>query len=218
MISCTIDVPSGLHLTHQDIRSATRALRFSHPSIASRVVWPPGLPNVAEAKFVYESPVSEEQVTSWLNSVVFLNHGSTGELGELDDVEAALSALRIDLGGADAVRTDDQFKLFHVVSRIEKPHVHSILMYLRHALFDGIAAWQVLDCWLQELSQVIGRLPELVTLPLKWGTESSRLSRPVSDRTERPWSPSDLHGDWPIVKHMHKILDSPSVSDHLPAP
>lgn len=213
MISCTIDVPSNLHLTHQHIRSATRALRFSHPSIASKVVWPPGPPNVAEAKFAYESPASEEQVTSWLDSVVLTYNKSDDEGVGAKDVETSMSALRIDLGRADIARTDDQLKIFHVLPHAQKPQVHGIMFYLRHALFDGVAAWEVMDCWLQELSKVAGTSPDL---PFAWGTEVSRLARSVADRTSRPWSPSDLHTDWPILKYMNEVLERPSVSYNLP--
>jgi len=200
-------------MTHQHIRSATRSLRFAHPSIASKVVWPPGVPNVAETKFVYESPASEEQVNSWLDAVVFSHNIALVDVGNVSDVEAALSSLRVDLGRVDCVRTDDELKLFHILPCAQDPQVHGILMYVRHTLFDGIAAWQVMDCWLQELSQIIGNLPQPPTLPLEWGTEFSRLARPVADRVARPWSPRDLHGDWPILKHMNEILDRPSVRD-----
>ena len=215
LISCTIDVPSNLPLTHQHVRSATRALRFSHPSIASKVAWPPGPPNVAEAKFAYESPASEEQVTSWLDSVVYVHSGSAGQAGDTKDVETLLSALRIDLGRVDVARTDDQLKLFHVVPCAQKPQVHGVMLYLRHALFDGMAAWEVMDCWLQELSQVSGTSPDPVILPFEWGTEVSRLARSVADRTSRPWSPSDLHNDWPLLKRMNEVLERPSVSNDL---
>jgi hypothetical protein len=212
LISCTIDVPSNLHLTHQHIRSATRALRFSHPSIASKIVWPPGPPNVVEAKFAYEAPASEEQVISWLDSVVLTDNKSDIEGVGAKDVETSLSALRIDLGRADIARTDDQLKIFHVLPCAQKPQVHGIMLYLRHALFDGIAAWEVMDCLLQELSKVTGTSPDPIALPFAWGTEVSRLARSVADRTSRPWSPSDLHTDWPLLKHMNEVLEHPSVS------
>lgn len=207
MVSCVIDVPSNVQLTHDKIRFALRSLRFEHPSIASKVVWhPPAEP--ADARFIYEAPASEEQVTSWLDSIAFVREGAS-------EVEATLSALRIELARADAPRTSDELKLYHITPHASKPQVHGILLYLKHTIFDGVAAWQVLDCVLEQLSRILGQSPGHSSSPIEWGTEVSRLARPVADRVAHPWSPGDLHSEWPIVKRMNKILDHPSVSAGL---
>lgn len=203
-ISCIIDIPEGVAFDHRHVRSAMRSLRFTHPSTASKVAWPPGPPNPAEAKFEYASPASEEQVNAWLDTVVQTTTNAS-------DVEATLSTLRVSLARLDAPRTDDQLKLYHVLPSPEKPYRHGILLYARHALFDGMAAWEVLDCYLQELAQVSGKESNALIAPLEWGTENVRLARAVADRTERKFAPTDLHGEWPVVKRMHQILGKPSV-------
>ena len=204
-ISCIMDIPDGVAFSHQHVRAAMRCLRFTHPSIASKVVWPPGPPNPAEAKFQYASPVSEEQVNAWLDTVVvqITNNSS--------DVEAALSSLRVALARLDTPRTDDLLKLYHVPPSPLKPFTHGILLHAKHALFDAIAIWEALDCYLQELALLSGKELNALMAPLDWGTEYVRLARAVADRTERKFEPADMHGEWPGIKRMQQIMDKPFV-------
>ena len=204
-ISCIIDVPDGVTFGHQHVRAAMRCLRFAHPSIASKVVWPSGPPNPAEAKFQYASPASEEQVDAWLDTVVQTANNSS-------DVEAALSSLRVALARLDTPRTDDELKLYHVLPSPLKPCTHGILLYTRHTLFDAMATWEVLDCYLQELALLSGKKLNALMAPLDWGTEHVRLARAVADRTERKFAPTDMHGEWPILKRLQQIASKPSVS------
>ena len=201
-ISCIMDVPDGVAFSHQHVRAAMRCLRFAHPSIASKVVWPPGPPNPAEAKFQYASPVSEEQVNAWLDTVVVQITNSSS------DVETALSSLQIALARLDAPQTDDQLKIYHVLPSPLKPCTHGILLYAKHVLFDAIAAWEALDCYLQELALLSGNA---LMAPLDWGTEYIRLARAVADRTEHKFEPADMHGDWPELKRAQQIKGKPIV-------
>ena len=201
-VSCIMDIPDGVAFDHQHVRAAMRCLRFTHPNIASKVVWPPGPPNPAEAKFQYASPVSEEQVNAWLDAVVVQITNSSS------DVEAALSSLRVALARLDTPRTDDLLKLYHVPPSPLKPFTHGILLYAKHALFDAMSTWEALDCFLQELAIVSGNT---LMAPLDWGTEYVRLARAVADRTERKFEPADMHGEWPGLKRTQQIMGKPFV-------
>ena len=205
LMSCIMDVPDDVTFGHQHVRAAMRCLRFTHPSIASKVVWPPGPLNPVEAKFQYASPVSEEQVNVWLDTVVVqITNNST-------DVETALSSLRVALARFDAPQTDDQLKVYHVLPSPLKPCTHGILLYAKHVLFDAIAVWEALDCYLQELALLSGKELNALMVPLDWGTEYIRLARAVADRTERKFEPGDMHGDWPGIKGMQQIMSKPFV-------
>lgn len=162
---------------------------------------------------MYESPSSEEEVTAWLDTVVTARDDLTNAAGGM---YGAIEALSSELGQASAVRTQDQLRLYHITPASDTPQVHGFLMYLKHCLFDGIASWQALGCFLQELALSLGRSTKAEATPLEWGTEFSRLARPVSDRVAQPWAPVDLHGNWPIVKRMNEVLTHPSVSALLP--
>lgn len=205
LISAVFEASPEHPLERQHIRLTMRNLRFSHPSIATKVIWP-DMPDPTEARFVYESPASEEDAMAWVDENTTLVRTA-----EESGVNSAMDALRLDLGRADFDRTEDQLRQYYIIPSAAKPRVHGILFYLKHSLFDAGAAWNVLDAWLQELAGVMSTSSK-VAAPLEWGTEISRLARPVSDRTDNPWSPADLHGEWPLVKRMHKVLERPSVS------
>ena len=169
------------------------------------MVWPPGPPNPAEAKFQYASPVSEEQVNAWLDTVaVQITNNSS-------DVETALSSLRVALARLDTPRTDDLLRLYHVPPSPLKPFTHGILLYTKHALFDAMSTWEALDCYLQEPALLSGKELNALMASLDWGTEYVRFARAVADRTERKFEPGDMHGDWPGIKRAQQIMGKPFV-------
>ncbi|KAF7982892.1 hypothetical protein HWV62_25144 [Athelia sp. TMB] len=210
IVAC--DIRGCPQATHSQVRAAVRALRFAHPSIASTMAWSA---DQSEGRFQYEAPAGEAQVSSWLDAVVIPRGGL---VREGVDVQAAIEELSSELSHAHAPRTRDQFKLYHLLPSPTAPDEHGFLLYMKHSLFDGVAAWQALDCFLHELSAILGRAAkdEPEATAFEWGTEYARLARPVSDRVDKPWTPADMHADWPTVKRMTEVLSRPTTSFGLP--
>ncbi|KAF7973749.1 hypothetical protein HWV62_14334 [Athelia sp. TMB] len=210
IVACDISGCPGV--THAHVRAAMRALRFEHPNIAATMAWSA---DQAEGRFQYEAPAGEEQVRGWLDAVVVPRGGL---VREGVDVRAAIEVLSSELSHARAPRTPDQFKLYHLLPSPAAPDEHGFLLYMKHSLFDGVAAWQALDCFLHELSTILGRAArgEPEATALEWGTEHARLARPVSDRVDKPWAPADMHADWPTVTRMTDVLSRPTTSFGLP--
>lgn len=131
----------------------------------------------------------------------------------------AINVLSSELSHAQALRTKDLLKLYHLTPSATAPDAHGFLMYMGHSLFDAIAAWQALDCFLHELGIILSRCSngEPAEAALEWGQEHARLARPVSDRVSKPWTPADLDIDWPMVKRLNKVLSHPSTDYGLPA-
>ncbi|KAF7982891.1 hypothetical protein HWV62_25142 [Athelia sp. TMB] len=210
IVAC--DIRGCPQVTHSHVRAAMRALRFAHPSIASAVVWSEVR---SEGRFQYEAPTKEEEVNSWLDEVVI----PRGDLvREEVDVQAAIKVLMSELSHAHAPRTQHQIKLYHLLPSPTAPDAHGLLMYMKHSLFDGIAGWQALDCFLLELSTILSRVlkGESEVTTLEWGTEYIRLARPVSDRVDKPWTPADMHPNWPTITRMTEVLSRPTTSFGLP--
>ena len=205
VLSCQISPsPAGHHvLDHQLIRSAVRALRFEHPTIASRYAWPvirSGRPfGPEEGRFAYEVPHSECDVQLWLSEVVF---DRSDALAGSVNIEGAISSVRRELGTALASPPHTMFQLHHVPSLTES---HGIILRLAHTLFDGIGAFQVVDLFIAKLAQFLasGSTPEL---PLAWGEEVSRLAGPVPDRSKVPWSEEKMEQDGDMMKKLHEAL------------
>ncbi|KZP25033.1 hypothetical protein FIBSPDRAFT_856416 [Athelia psychrophila] len=209
--ACDVKFPAVITATH--VRAAMRALRFSHPSIASTLVWSS---DYSQGRFQYQAPTSEEEVDRWLDAVVIhRNDLACPGAGEVVD---AINVLSSELSHAKALRTKDLLKLYHLTPSATAPDTHGFLMYLNHSLFDGVGGWQALDCFLHELCIILSRCSngEPAEAAFEWGNEHTRLARPVSDRAFKPWTPADLHTDWPMVKRMNKVLSRPSVGQfHL---
>ncbi|KAF7978270.1 hypothetical protein HWV62_1108 [Athelia sp. TMB] len=208
MVSCTLRVPSSpstpLHLTHAHVRQAVRGLRWDHPSVASRVNWSAG---DGEPRFVYAAPASEGAVAAWLDTIVFLREG--------ESVDGALDALRAELGHAECARAPHELVVYHVPGAAGEGE-HGLLLYLRHTVFDGLAAWQVLGALIANIATALGSDAPLA--PLNWGEECARLARAVPDRTENTFEEGDMHREWPLVNRMHEVLARPSTSFGLPTP
>ncbi|KAF7972386.1 hypothetical protein HWV62_18104 [Athelia sp. TMB] len=203
MVSCTLRVPAppSLALTHAHVRQAVRRLRWDHPSVASRVDWPPE----GEPRFVYAAPTSEADVDAWLDAIVFLRVPREGE-----GVDGALDALRAELGHAECARAPHELVVHHVPAA--EGEEHGLLLYLRHTVFDGLAAWQVLGALIANVAAALGTpAPEL-----QWGEECARLARAVPDRIANTFEEGDMAREWPLVSRMHAVLERPSVRPALP--
>lgn len=213
IIRTTLSLPAPQKNTHERVRAALRTMRWNHPSIASHVAWDK---DFVEGKFVYEAPKDETAVSHWLDQVTFLRQA--GEEG----VEKATDGLLSELASLSTKRTGYELKLYHVTpsssetSGTRNRERHEIVMYFRHELFDGVAAWEAVGIYLSELAATLGAPSG--TSSLEWGKELERLARPVPDRAgpAAQWSPKDLHGDWPLIQRVKGVIARPGVSTPLP--
>lgn len=204
MVACVVDVPPGMEMTHEHVRSALRSFRFTHPCIAARIAW--STTDLKEGRLMYESPASEEQVSSWIDDT--LDHRD--DLAETPGgINAAISALSTELSRGDANRTTEQFKAYHIPASAAAPQTHAIMLYLKHTLFDGIAAWETLSTFIHQLTESLGRSSDP---SYEWGTEHVRLARAVHDRAAKPWSPADMHAEWPIAQRAKEVISRSDVS------
>lgn len=164
---------------------------------------------------MYEAPRNEGDVENWLDEMT-IQH----VLAKEDNIEDALGKLRSKLAHANTPRTNHELLLHHITpcASGSNPRVHGLLIYMHHSVFDGLAAWQVLDCILQEVARAIGGGEKYARAPLAWGEEHVRLARPVSDRTNNKWRTEDMNMEWPLVKRMHDVLQRPSVSSLAATP
>ncbi|EJT99544.1 hypothetical protein DACRYDRAFT_17233 [Dacryopinax primogenitus] len=204
---------SSTKLTIDHVRRATRALRWSHPGIATTIAFP-SFTSMADFKpdqgrLLYQAASGEEEVGDWLNEGVFDDSAYLKSAG--GDLDGALDALKKDIGAITAPRNKWMLKV-HFIGDSELGK-YGILIQTGHTIFDGIGTFEVLDLWLHELAQV---LPQKKDSGCQWGEEAVRLAKAVPDRSAAPWSAEPTPPEHPILKEIGESLKMAPVQFGLP--